>query len=68
MRKGYRITFKSFDLDNPSGIPNKSILMEGKITKPKNYLDFSLAHEQQTGLFQKTLDKIINEKASFING
>ena len=67
MRKGYRITFESFDLDNPDDTLSKSLLTEGKITKPTNCLDFSLSHEQQMGLIQEALDKIINEKASLIN-
>ena len=67
MRKGYRITFESFDLDNPGVTLNKSLLMEDEITKPTNCLDFSLSHERQMGLIQEALDKIIHEKASLIN-
>ena len=67
MRKGYKITFESFDLDNSDNILDKSLLMEGEITKPTNCLDFSLSHEQQTELLQGALDKIINEKSSLIN-
>jgi hypothetical protein len=67
VRKGYRITFESFDLDNPGVTLNKSLLMEDEITKPTNCLDFSLSHERQMGLIQEALDKIIHEKASLIN-
>lgn len=67
MRKGYKITFESFDLDNPGNTLEKSLLMEGEITKPTNCLDFSLSHDQQAGLLQGALDKIVNEKSSLIN-
>ena len=67
MRKGFRITFESFDLDNPGDIIDKSLLIKGEITKPTNCLDFSISHERQIELIQKALDKIIAEKATLIN-
>ncbi|WP_316357237.1 hypothetical protein [Candidatus Neptunichlamydia sp. REUL1] len=67
MRKGFRITFESFDLDNPGDVIDESLLIKGEITKPTNCLDFSISHEGQIELIQKALDKIIAEKTALIN-
>ena len=67
MRKGYRIIFETFDLDNPIDVFKQSVLMQEEITKPTSCLDFSVPHEKQTGLIKKALDNILNEKASLLN-
>ena len=55
MCKGFKIIFESFDLDNPEGTLKKSLIMEGKISKPTNCLDFSFTHKQQIELIQGNL-------------
>ena len=67
MRKGYRITFETLDLDNPSDVFKQSVLIQDEITKPTSCLDFSISHKEQTGLIKKALDNILNERAALLN-
>lgn len=67
MKKGFRIIFESYDLNNPELIISRSTIIEDLISKPTDCLDFSLEYEKQIELLQLTLDKIISEKAKLLN-
>ena len=67
MRKGCRILFESYDLDDPNVVLSHSIIQNYSLSKPTNCLDFSLSHEDQIHLLQKTLDKILQEKTALLN-
>ena len=67
MNKGFRIVFESYDMDAPEKVLEQSLLLEERITKPTNCLDFSLEHEKQITLVQRALDHIISEKTKLLN-
>ena len=67
MNQGYRIVFETYDLENPPKVLEQSVIIEDIITKPTSCLDFSISHEQQIEILQKSIDKIIGEKTKLIN-
>jgi hypothetical protein len=67
MKKGFRILFETYDLNEPESIIDRAIIIEDHITKPITCLDFSLEHDKQIELIQRTMDHIISEKAKLLN-
>jgi len=67
MIKAYRIIFETIDLAEPKKILRQETLLEDKLSKPTNILDFSLNHSDQIQLLKSALDNIMLEKAALIN-
>ena len=67
MDKGFRITFETYSLSAPDKILERSVVMEDKISKPTNCLDFSIEHNKQIEIIQSSVDKIIAEKSKLLN-
>ena len=65
--KAYRVTFETYNVNEPSIVLNRSIIMEDTLTPPTNLLNFSISHVKQIELLQKSLDCIVSEKVKLLN-
>jgi hypothetical protein len=66
MAKGYRITFESYDLENPSFALNKTTVCEGLIDKPTSLMDLSMGLDKQIDLIKATQNCVLHEKLVLI--
>lgn len=65
--KLYRVLFECYDPNKPNEGLSQSIVLEGKIDKPTNCLNFSIGLENQIALIQNVQDNVLLEKTKLLN-
>jgi ribosomal protein S27AE len=65
MTKHYRIIFEEYE-PNTSLPRSKNILFEGQVSRPKDFMDFGLSHQEQISVISKTQDMVLKLQAGEI--
>ena len=62
MTKHYRIVFEEYD-PKTSSTQEENVIFKGSISRPKDFMNFGISHEEQIQVIQRTQDKILKLQA-----